>query len=203
MPGIVRAGTAVAWPATLAAKRAGPLQAAHLRFRKRAGAPRTLHCFVLDCSASMLSHDRLALAKGLLVAYFDEAARTRAETALICFGGNGATRRFGPAVPRWWNARWLDPVAGGGGTPLADGIAAAAQLLARDARRDPDKQRWLWVLSDGRTRDTPAKPAAADHVVFVDFDDAAVRIGQGARLVAAWGAQWVTAGMLGREAGHR
>ncbi|EGC99224.1 hypothetical protein B1M_37666, partial [Burkholderia sp. TJI49] len=31
----------------------------------------------------------------------------------------------------------------------------------------------------------------------------AVRIGQGARLVAAWGAQWVTAGMLGREAGHR
>ena len=78
---------------------------------------------------------------------------------------------------------------------LADGIAAAAQLLAR-ARRAPAKQRWLWVLSDGRTRETPAKPAAADHVVFVDFDDAAVRIGQGARLAAAWGAQWVTADAL-------
>ncbi|KEZ01444.1 magnesium chelatase [Burkholderia sp. MSh2] len=196
MPGTARDGTAVAWPATLAAKRGGPLVRGHLRFRKRAGPPPALHCFVLDCSASMLSHDRLAYAKGLIVAYFDRAARDRAETALICFGGNGAVRRFGPAVPRWWNARWLEPVDGGGGTPLADGIAAAAQLLARAARRAPGTQRWLWVLSDGRTRETPAKPAAADHVVFVDFDDAAVRIGQGARLAAAWGAQWVTADAL-------
>ncbi|WP_420291542.1 VWA domain-containing protein [Burkholderia thailandensis] len=196
MPGTVRAGTAVAWPATLAAKRGGPLHREHLRYGKRAGTPHALHCFVLDCSASMLSHERLALAKGLIVAYFDQAARERAETALVCFGGNGAARRFGPAVPRWWNARWLEPVDGGGGTPLADGIATAAQLLARAARREPGKQRWLWVLSDGRTREMPARPAAADHVVFVDFDDAAVRIGQGARLAAAWGAQWVTADAL-------
>ncbi|MGC3029230.1 vWA domain-containing protein [Burkholderia sp. DN3021] len=196
MPGTARAGTAVAWPATLAAKRGDSLHLGHLRFRKRAGTPHALHCFVLDCSASMLSHDRLALAKGLIVAYFDRAARDRVETALICFGGNGAARRFGPAVPRWWNARWLEPVDGGGGTPLADGIAAAAQLLAREARREPGKQRWLWVLSDGRTREAPAKPEAADHVVFVDFDDAAVRVGQGARLADAWGAQWVMADAL-------
>ncbi|AOI97996.1 vWA domain-containing protein [Burkholderia sp. LA-2-3-30-S1-D2] len=196
MPGTVRAGTAVAWPATLAAKRGDPLHADHLRFRKRAGTPRALHCFVLDCSASMLSHNRLALAKGLIVAYFDQAARDRVETALICFGGNGAARRFGPAVPRWWNARWLEPVDGGGGTPLADGISAAAQLLAGVARRTPDRQRWLWVLSDGRTRETPSRPTAADHVVFVDFDDAAVRIGQGRRLADAWDAQWMTAASL-------
>ena len=195
MPGTAGAGTAIAWPATLAAKRGGPLHADHLRFRQRAGTPDALHCFVLDCSASMLSHERLALAKGLIVAYFDQAARARMETALICFGGHGVAHRFGPTVPRWWNARWLEPVDGGGGTPLADGIAAAAQLLARDARRGSarDKQRWLWVLSDGRTRETPPKPAAADHVVFVDFDDAAVRIGQGRRLADAWGAQWMTA----------
>ncbi|AOK04440.1 magnesium chelatase [Burkholderia latens] len=198
MPGAVPAGTAIAWPPTLAAKRSDPLHASHLRFRKRAGAPRALHCFVLDCSASMLSHERLALAKGLIVAYFDQAARERTETALICFGGDGAARRFGPAVPRWWNARWLEPVDGGGGTPLADGIAAAAQMLARDARRTPaaGKQRWLWVLSDGRTRETPPKPVDADHVVFVDFDDAAVRVGQGRRLADAWGAQWTTAAAL-------
>ncbi|MDY7801317.1 magnesium chelatase [Burkholderia stagnalis] len=163
----------MAWPATFAVKRGERLQADHLRFRKPAGAPRALHCFVLDCSASMLSFERLAAAKGLIVAYFDEAARARAETALICFGGSGAERRFGPAVPRWWNARWLEPVGGGGGTPFADGVDAAARLLAREARREPDKQRWLWVLSDGRTREMPARPEAADQVVFVDFDDAA------------------------------
>ncbi|MBN3837654.1 magnesium chelatase, partial [Burkholderia sp. Ac-20344] len=65
MPGTARTGTAVAWPATLAATRGGPLHRDHLRFRRRAGTPPALHCFVLDCSASMLSHERLALAKGL------------------------------------------------------------------------------------------------------------------------------------------
>ncbi|EMN1931111.1 Mg-chelatase subunit ChlD-like protein [Burkholderia ambifaria] len=69
-------------------------------------------------------------------------------------------------------------------------------MLARAARRRPDQPRWLWVLSDGRTRETPPKPAAADHVVFVDFDDVAVRIGQGRRLADAWGAQWTTAASL-------
>ena len=192
MPGVAPTGAAVAWEATLAAKRAAAWQPAHLRFRKRAEAPRALHCFVLDCSASMLASGGLARAKGLIVAYFDRAAHARAETALICFGGAGAVRRFGPAVPRWWNARWLEPVDGGGGTPLADGIDAAASLLAQAARRDPVRQRWLWVLSDGRTRETPARPRAADHIVFVDFDDAAVPLGRGARLADAWGAQWLT-----------
>ncbi|CAN0620653.1 magnesium chelatase subunit ChlD-like protein [Burkholderia multivorans] len=199
MAGVARAGAAIAWAATLAARRADALRPHHLRFRTRAGTPSALHCFVLDCSASMLASGQLALAKGLIAACFDRAARARAETALICFGGAGAQRRFGPAVPRWWNERWLAPVEGGGGTPLADGIDTAAQLLARAARREPARQRWLWVLSDGRSLETPARPAAADHVVFVDFDDSAVPLGRGERLAAAWGAQWLTPGELVQE----
>ncbi|WP_409371923.1 vWA domain-containing protein, partial [Paraburkholderia sprentiae] len=97
------------------------LRREHLRFVREMPRGGVLHCFVLDCSGSMLAGQRLALAKGLLTTLFDRASAMRAEAALICFGGAGADVRFGPAVPRWWNERWLAPVGGGGGSPLASG----------------------------------------------------------------------------------
>jgi magnesium chelatase subunit ChlD-like protein len=180
-------GTRIAWLRTLAAKGPLPLRAAHLRFARSAQPCGALHCFVLDCSGSMLADARLALAKGLLVAMFERARGDRHEAALICFGGTRADLRFGPAVPRWWNERWLQPIGGGGGTPFVPGIERAAQLLARAARRNPAQQRWLWVLSDGRSAGTPTRPDAADHVVFVDFERDTLPLGRCGQLAHAWG----------------
>ncbi|MFL9947855.1 VWA domain-containing protein [Paraburkholderia agricolaris] len=186
------AGKRIAWLPTLAARRQDALRTEHLRFVREAPRGGVLHCFVLDCSGSMLGGQRLALAKGLLIALFDRASAARAEAALVCFGGAGATLRFGPAVPRWWNERWLGPVGGGGGTPLASGVREAAQVLARSARRKPAQQRWLWILSDGRSGDQPARPRHADEVVFVDFEREAIRLGRCRALADAWGAALLT-----------
>jgi len=168
------------------------LRAEHLCYVREASHGGVLHCFVLDCSSSMLGGQRLSLAKGLLIALFDQAAAERAEAALVCFGGAGAEVRFGPAVPRWWNERWLEPVEGGGGTPLTAGVRRAAQLLERSARRKPAQQRWLWILTDGRTRDVPARPHDVDEVVFVDFERETVRLGRCDVLAVAWGARRLT-----------
>lgn len=182
----------IAWLPTLTAMRQDRLRAAHLRFVREAPRGGVLHCFVLDCSGSMLGGQRLALAKGLLIALFDRASAARAEAALVCFGGAGADLRFGPAVPRWWNERWLRPVGGGGGTPLASGVRQAAQVLERCARRKPAQQRWLWILTDGRSGDQPARPLNADEVVFVDFEREAIRLGRCQTLADAWGAALFT-----------
>jgi magnesium chelatase subunit ChlD-like protein len=185
-------GKRIAWPQTFAAMGRNSLRAEHLRFVRAAPRGGVLHCFVLDCSGSMLTGQRLSLAKGLLIALFDRASAARAEAALVCFGGAGADVRFGPAVPRWWNERWLAPVEGGGGTPLTAGVRRAAQLLERSARRKPAQQRWLWILTDGRTRDVPARPLDVDEVVFVDFEREAVRLGRCEVLATAWGARRLT-----------
>jgi magnesium chelatase subunit ChlD-like protein len=188
----VTSGARIAWPRTLAAKRNQRLHVDHLRFVREAARGGVLHCFLLDCSGSMLSGQRLALAKGLLVALFDRARAGRSEAALVCFGGQGADVRFRPAVPRWWNERWLSPIGGGGGTPLTLGMETAAQVLDRAARRKPGQQRWLWILTDGRSSGTPARPVATDHVVFVDFEhDETVRLGRCAQLAQAWGVECV------------
>ena len=168
------------------------LRARHLRFLPETPRGGALHCFVLDCSGSMLAGQRLALAKGLLIALLDRASTARDEAALICFGGTGTALRFGPAVPRWWNERWLAPVGGGGGTPLAAGVRDAERLLARCARRRPAQQRWLWILSDGRSTDRPVPPHHADQIVFVDFEQGALRLGRCATLARAWDARCVT-----------
>ncbi|HEY2024003.1 vWA domain-containing protein [Paraburkholderia sp.] len=165
------------------------LRREHLRFVRDTPRGGVLHCFVLDCSGSMLEGQRLALAKGLLIALFDHASAMRAEAALICFGGAGADVRFGPAVPRWWNERWLQPVGGGGGSPLGSGVRRAAELLARSARRRPAQQRWLWILTDGRTHDVPARPLDADEVVFVDFERGGLTLGRCETLADVWGAR--------------
>ncbi|MBN3845940.1 MULTISPECIES: VWA domain-containing protein [Burkholderiaceae] len=185
-------GRRIAWTPTLAAMRERTLRREHLRFVPEVPRGGVLHCFVLDCSGSMLAGQRLALAKGLLIALFDEASAMRAEVVLICFGGAGADVRFGPAVPRWWNERWLQPVGGGGGSPLASGVRRAAQLLGRSARRRPAQQRWLWILSDGRSRDEPERPLDVDEVVFVDFERGALRLGRCAAFADAWGARYLT-----------
>jgi magnesium chelatase subunit ChlD-like protein len=136
----------------------------------------------------MMRSERLAMAKGLLVACFDRAAAERAEVALVCFGGAHAEVRFGPAIPRWWNERWLEPIGGGGGTPFALGVNAAARVLDRASRTKPSQERVLWVFTDARTTDTPAKPLAADRIVFIDCEHDTHALGRCHELARAWGA---------------
>ncbi|SAK52693.1 Mg-chelatase subunit ChlD-like protein [Caballeronia calidae] len=155
-----------------------------------------LHCFVLDCSGSMLAGERLARAKGMLVALFDRAYRERAEIALVCFGGGRAEVRRQPGAAHWFNERWIAPIGGGGGTPLALGLSSAETVLARAARRRPSQQRWLWLLTDGRTNERPAAPSSADEIVVVDFEEGMVRAGRGESLARDWDAQYVTADAL-------
>ena len=139
----------------------------------------------------MLGERRLALAKGLLTSLFDRIGQARDEAALVCYSGSRAERRFGPAVPRWWNERWLQPLGGGGGTPLSAGLRSARQLLARAAARQASRQRCLWILTDGRSADRPPYPAEADRIVLVDFETGAVRLGRCEALARDWGAMYL------------
>jgi magnesium chelatase subunit ChlD-like protein len=179
--------------ATLRAKRADALDVRHLRYRRTKGEGARLHCFVLDCSGSMLAGERLARAKGMLVALFDRAYRERSEIALVCFGGGRAEVRRQPGAAHWFNEHWVAPIGGGGGTPLALGLASAHTVLARAARRRPSQKRWLWLLTDGRTNERPDAPAMADEIVVVDFEEGGIRVGRSKDFARDWSAQYITA----------
>ncbi|MDB5851517.1 MAG: von willebrand factor type a [Rhodoferax sp.] len=176
----------VHWPRTLVARGNADLHEAHLRFRPEEPTQPALHCFLLDCSASMRSSGALAQAKGLLLSLMDEAYRRRDQVALLCFAGGTVELRLAPRRAPAWNERWIAPIGGGGGTPLALGVAAAGRLLQRSRAR----QRSLWLLTDGRSRELPAAPSSVDELSVVDFESARLPLARALQLASAWGAAY-------------
>ena len=180
------------WPRTFIARGAAPLRAQHLRRKPVQSPGGRLHCFVLDCSASMATSGALARAKGVLLALMEEAYRHRDHVALVCFAGQRVELRLTPRKAGAWNDAWVAPIAGGGGTPLGRGVDRAAQVLAH-ANGSAPRQGWLWLLTDGRTREQPTRPASAQQACIVDFDAGRVALHRARDLADQWQARYLTA----------
>ncbi|MDO5654102.1 MAG: VWA domain-containing protein [Brachymonas sp.] len=181
------------WPRTLAARGTQPLRREHLRGQDHNLLRAALHCFVLDCSASMLANGRLALAKGVLAHLLQQVYVQREQAVVLGFSGQGTKllqppARARPACTSQLAApAWLASVAGGGGTPLADALAQADALLQRHSHRP----RWLWLLSDGRSRAAPPRPAHAEHAYIIDFDTARLPLQRCLQLAQVWQAEYM------------
>jgi magnesium chelatase subunit ChlD-like protein len=184
-------GGAIHWPGTLAQKRNQLLNTRHVRFRQRRSMGSPLHCFVLDCSASMLSHHNLSLAKGLLKACVKRLYQQRAKVCVVGFGHGGVRVLQTPQRASGVNEHWIAPIQGGGGSPVLAAVKRADQLLAHYRKRFPGAVIELSLLSDGRFTERPDQPQHANQLNVIDFEEDAVRL-QRARLLAThWGAQYV------------
>ncbi len=189
-------GRSLHWPDTLVAKGQQALSREHLRFRARHARAGILHCFLLDCSASMLAGGRLARAKGALMQLIQRAYQQRAEVAIIGFAGSEARVHLAPTAARPLNSQllqdWLHPVQGGGATPFLEGVDTASTLLYQAAQRRPSQQRWLWLLSDGRSDESPGKPVPADVITVVDCEQQKIKLGRCRLLADHWSAEYLS-----------
>jgi magnesium chelatase subunit ChlD-like protein len=180
-------------------KAAAPLLAEHLHFHRQAAEGGLLHCLLLDCSGSMLKRSNLALAKGLLLRWSEQIYRQRGELAVIGFAGNQARLLQRPHKAVAYSDAWIAAIGGGGGSPLASGLALAERTLARVRKSAPGKRIGLWLLSDGRFSQLPARPRQADFCVLVDFENQPVPLGRAAQIARLWGAEHVRAADLSLE----
>lgn len=148
-----------------------------------------LHLIVLDTSASMRQGGRLAMAKGYATRLIEQAAQAGDHVALLRFGGSGVELLLPPSPARVAASTRVRKLGGGGGTPLVECLREAERLLQRAQRRDgllSEENSWLWLLTDGRTLERPTAPAAAGHIVIIDFDQSARPIGR----CGTWARQW-------------
>lgn len=182
---------ALDWPRTLQAKGPGPLHRQHLRWRPAPAGPARLHLLLLDTSGSMQRHGRLALAKGCAAWLIAQAARRGDDLGLLGFGGQGVQWLLPPGPARRAAGRRVQPLGGGGGTPLAAALAQADAALRRARRGCSSTDTWLWLLTDGRSPAQPPAPRWARQVVIVDHDDPLCRAGRCGTWAAHWGAQHV------------
>ena len=177
---------AIDWLPTLLAKGPNRLAQDHLRRVAVEQCVARLHCIVLDTSGSMRRGGRLSLAKGHAALLIEQAARLGDDVALLRFGGQGVELLLPPGRARAAGSLLLRPVGGGGGTPLAEALAQAEQLLQRALRRDGPTECWLWLLTDGRTLEPPQVPKSAQRRVILDFDEPVQGLGR----CADWAKQW-------------
>ena len=133
------------------------------RFRHKAG---TTAIFVVDASGSAALH-RLAEAKGAVEMLLADCYVRRDQVAVVTFRGKAAEVLLPPTPSLVRAKRSLAGLPGGGPTPLAAGIDAAAALAAETARRG--RTPLLVLLTDGRAniaRDGAAgRPAAEEDAL--------------------------------------
>ena len=153
-----------------------------------------LHCFLLDGSHSMQAGGRLARTAGLLRQLLQLVYQQRGQIAIVSFAGERATTRVHPTAARPITSRavqdWLRAIDTGGSTPFAHGVGTAAALLRQAAQREPAQERWLWLLTDGRTREQPAAPVHADVKIVIDCERQRGALGMCEALAARWGAEY-------------
>jgi magnesium chelatase subunit D len=120
------------------------------RFRQRG---ETTTIFAVDASGSA-ALERLAEAKGAVELLLAEAYIRRDRVALVAFRGTGAEIVLAPTRALARARRDLAALPGGGGTPLASGLDAAADLARTVIRAGGAAT--LVVLTDGRANVTRA-----------------------------------------------
>ncbi len=114
------------------------------RFEERAEA---LTIFAVDASGSS-ALARLAEAKGAVELMLAQSYVKRAQVALIAFRGTSADLLLPPTRSLTRAKKVLGELPGGGGTPLALGLSAAAELAETQAARG--RTPFVAVLTDGK-----------------------------------------------------
>lgn len=107
----------------------------------------TTTVFVVDASGSSALH-RLAEAKGAVELLLAECYVRRDRVAVLAFRGAGAELLLPPTRSLTRAKRSLGALPGGGGTPLASGLAAAADLAGQLTRGGDSAT--VVLLTDGR-----------------------------------------------------
>jgi magnesium chelatase subunit D len=199
LPATLRAA-APAQPARRAGRdgRALILAPGDLREAVHVGREGNLVLFAVDASGSMAARQRMRAAKGAVLSLLLDAYQRRDKVGLVTFRGDAAELVLPPTSSVEAGARRLHTLATGGRTPLAAGLAKAADVLAAEKLRDPARRPLLVVVTDGRaTRGTDADLARAVTrltgvaAVVVDCESGLVRLGLAAALATRLGAALV------------
>ncbi|WP_431975369.1 VWA domain-containing protein [Micromonospora haikouensis] len=130
----------------------GPLRLrpADLREAVREGREGNLVLFVVDASGSMGARERMSTVKGAVLALLTDAYQRRDKVAVVAFRGAGAQTLLPATSSVLAASARLADLPTGGRTPLAEGLAAAAELLRVERLRDPRRRPLVLVLTDGR-----------------------------------------------------
>ncbi|MFE3447553.1 VWA domain-containing protein [Nonomuraea sp. NPDC059194] len=167
-----------------------------LREAVKEGREGNLVLFVVDASGSMAARKRMTAVKTAVLSLLLDAYQRRDKVGMVTFRGSAAEVALPPTSSVEAGAARLRSMPTGGRTPLAAGLARAAEVLRVERMRDPDRRPLLVVVTDGRaTSGGDVERAAAlltgTASVVVDCESGPVRLGLAGRLASRLRAQLI------------
>lgn len=187
------AGTGpIDWFATLSQARGRPRTTADIRHRPLQERSGQLLLIALDCSGSTLKDQRLSATKGALGSLLEMAYLQRSRIAILEFAGQGARLSVPPQRAPKQHADMIDTIAGGGGTPLRQGLEEAIQLLERERKRLPQEQQTLVLFTDGRSRDAIDDLRVPCRTLVIDTESGPLRLGRCRQLANTMNGEYLT-----------
>ncbi|MEU8196515.1 VWA domain-containing protein [Microbispora amethystogenes] len=179
-----------------------------LREPFREGREGNLVLFVVDASGSMGARRRMTVVKTAVLSLLLDAYQRRDKVGLVVFRGRGATVALPPTSSVEAGAARLRALPTGGRTPLAEGLATAAEVLRVERMRDPDRRPLLVVVTDGRATSGGDVTRAARALtgvtsVVVDCESGPVRLGLAGALALRLGARVLPLESLGHLVSKR
>ncbi|WP_211270101.1 magnesium chelatase subunit D family protein [Rhodococcus phenolicus] len=182
-----------------------------LRRKVIEGKEANLVLLCVDASGSMAAKARMTQVKTAILSLLLDAYRRRDTVGLVTFRGDRAQLLLPPTNSVDVAAARLRELPAGGRTPLAEGLAEAAETIRRHRLRDPDRRALLVVVTDGRA--TSGSDAvnrsldAADRVaaqdipsVVLDSETGRFRMGLAQRLADRLGAEYIRVGDVRADA---
>lgn len=176
-----------------------------LRRAETVGQESNLVLLCVDASGSMAARRRMEQVKTAVLSLLLDAYRRRDKVALVTFRQHTADVTLPPTGSVDVASRRLADLPAGGRTPLAEGLERCADVLRREALRDPSRRPLLVVVTDGRaTSGTDAlgrAHRAAAHLaatgvqsIVVDCETGRFRLGLAGQLAQHLGAEHVPLG---------
>ena len=121
-----------------------------IREKVRSAKKGRLVLFCVDASGSMNAATRMSTTKAAILGLLTEAYQKRDRVGLVAFGGVSAKVLLPPTSSVEVARRMLAELPTGGKTPLAAGLVAVSEVLAREMTRDPGLTPLVVILTDGR-----------------------------------------------------
>jgi len=128
----------------------GKIKDEDLREKIREKKKASVIVFVVDASGSMAAKNRMAAAKGSVMALLQEAYQKRDKIGFVAFKGNKADVLLSPTSSVTLASKILKDLPTGGRTPLSDGLYKGLELLKKEMNKDKNIIPLMVLVSDGR-----------------------------------------------------
>lgn len=143
----------------------------HPIHKKQRRSGTSLHCFLLDTSASTLKSGILAEAKGLVSSLLEKVYLLRDQCCLMTFGNDQIEWVFPIGQVQKDRDAKINGIKAGGGTPLKLALSAMQKKVAHFLVKSPHCQVIHYILTDGRTNDDLQGISLAGKTVVIDTNE--------------------------------